>query len=378
MLPADATLIGSDGQIAVRDVRETMFVHGAMGWGEVGPVEVDDVFVQFDHKGPLLRLRTVRGFELRCTPDHVCFGRLNPLLRQYSLYLHERSTLGFRVGMTKDLMRELVGMQNLKRDLFSTGYEIIERVWLIETTENLAQATFLEKFASFKYGLPTIPFSAQHVESELSEAMIHELFNRIDTPSRAQQLLLEWHMFEDQPHITLRLSGATPGTSNAIQFVVFGATERTAGQNSFAHLIRIDSTKELNRHEHKQFKRRMSNQGTWHLEVTRDDLEEAQLFVKTLSHLDNLEIVKKIQLSKKAPFYLLPASHVKPGMAVPVLGARGIEEDTVCDVKLEDYHGPLYDVRADGLQNYLVGNWVAMAYGGLKLHDLAENVSADR
>ena len=74
--------------------------------------------------------------------------------------------------------------------------------------------------------------------------------------------------------------------------------------------------------------------GKLQLEITRDDLEEAELFVKTLSHLDNLEVVKKIQLTRKQPFYVLPASHLKPGMLVPVIGRKGqIEEDTVAYFK---------------------------------------------
>lgn len=118
-----------------------------------------------------------------------------------------------------------------------------------------------------------------------------------------------------------------------------------------------------NRAEHKHFKRKQSKHGLWFLEITRDDLEEAELFVKTLSHLDNLEIVKKIQLTRKAPFYILPASHLKPGMLVPIMGRNGnIEEDTVAMVEVEEYKGPLYNLQVRDLHNFIAGQWVVMCY----------------
>ncbi len=363
VLTADLHLLCPDKERLVREVREETSVIGAMGWGEVGREKVTDVFVQYDHKGPVLTLTTSRGAVLRCSPEHQCFGRLNPLCRQHYLYLMERSSLGFRVGLSSDLNRDLFAMQNLKRDLFHQQ-EVTDRLWIVEATDSLIRASFLEKLCTFKYGLPNIPFSGRNLESDLPDELVLELFNRIDTPSRAHQLLMDWYMFEDCPHITLRLSGAQAGTSNAVQFVIFGGGEKNRGKTHFTHLIRIDSAVELKRAEHQQFKRRMGSQGMWNLEVARDDLEEAQLFVKTLSALDNLEVVRKIQLTKKAPFYILPASHLKVGMNVPIMGAQGIEEDTVVSISVEDFQGPLYDFRLPGLCNYIAGQWVVMAWQG--------------
>ena len=115
-----------------------------------------------------------------------------------------------------------------------------------------------------------------------------------------------------------------------------------------------------------QFKiarKQRSKHGLWYLEVTREDLEEAELFVKTVSNLDNLEVVKKIQLTKKAPFYVLPASHLKRGMLVPILNTRGvIEEDIVNKIEIYDYEGPLYDLQVNDLHNFITGQWVVMCY----------------
>lgn len=361
MLPADSKILCGSNSVSITEVREEHTVSGASGWGETGLTRVGDVYVNYDHKIPLVKLTTARGAVLRCTPDQLCFGRINPMVRQYSLYLHERSSMGFRVGVSPDLMKDILAMNSLKHDLFNQQ-EVTDRFWIIETTANLPNSVFMQKYAVFKYGLPDIPFSCRQPEAELSEDMTREMFNSIDTPSRAHEMLRDWHMFVDHPHITMRLSNSNNPSSNAIQFVIFGGTDKTQ-VNRYSHLIQISGAVESNRAEHRHFKRKQGRHGLWFLEITRDDLEEAELFVKTLSHLDGLEIVKKIQLTRKAPFYILPASHLKPGMLVPVMGKKGlVEEDTVAAVEIQDYKGPLYNLQVHDLHNFIVGQWVVMCY----------------
>lgn len=360
MLPADAKILRGDESVAITDIREEHPVSGASGWGEISLTRVRDVYVNYDHRIPLIKLVTARGAVLRCTPDQLCFGRINPMVRQYTLYLQERSSMGFRVSVSADLTRDLISMNSLRHDLFNQQ-ELVDRIWIIDTTANLPNATFMQKYAVFKYGLPDIPFSARQPDSELSEDMTREIFNSIDTPSRAHELLRDFNMFIDHPHITMRLSNSSNPGSNAIQFVIFGGSEKGA-VNRYSHLIQISGTVDPNRVEHRHFKRRQGKHGLWFLEITRDDLEEAELFVKTLSHLDGLEIVKKIQLSRKAPFYILPASHLKPGMLVPILRQGLIEEDTVATVDFEDYKGPLYNLQVHDLHNFIAGQWVIMCY----------------
>ncbi len=364
MLTAETRLLTPEGPRATRDIREENEIVAAGGWGESIPTKVADIFVQFDHKGPVLSLTTSRGAKLRCSPDHPCCGRLNPVNRLYHLYLMERNALGFRVGLSSDLMKDLMATQSLRQDLFNQQ-EIIDRVWIIESTENASKAHFLLKYAMFKYGLPDVPFSGRQVESEFSDEMIRELYNRIDTPSRAHQMLLDWLMFEDSPHVTMRLAKAGQTSSNAVQFVVFGGTDKAGSRPGYTHLIRIDNVQDPEKAEHKQFKRRQTSHGQWYLEVTRDDDEEAQLFVKTLSALDNLEIIRKVQLTKKPAFYLLPASHLKIGMLVPVIGDRGvIEEDTIVEIDMEEHQGPLYDVKTTDGCTYIADGWVTMSWTG--------------
>ncbi len=362
MLPFDAKIYCGHKMLEIKDVREDTRIVASSGWGETNDTNVKDVFVNNVTDTPLLQLTTSKGAILRCTPDQLCFGRFNPSLRMYSLYLHERSSLGFRIGLTSDIIHEAIGMMtaNSKSD---GKRSVTDRIWVIENNPNLTASTFMHKLVMAKYGLPDIPFNSKHKESMLNDELIKKLFDSIDTPVGGKELLRDSNMFIEHPHLTLKLSDSDNPNSNSVHFVIFGGKEKGASGH-FPHLIQVQGITDPNSADQfKMARRQKSNHGLWYLEVTREDLEEAELFVKTVSNLDDLEIVKKIQLTKKAAYYVLPASHLKRGMLVPILNSRGvIEEDAVNKIEIYDYDGPLYDLQVNELHNFITGQWVVMCY----------------
>ncbi len=362
MLPADAKIHCGYDLADVKDIREDSRIIASTGWGEVGETYVKDVFINNVTGSPLLQMTTSRGAVIRCTPDQLCFGRFNPSLRMYTIYLHERSTLGFRVGMTSDIVHEAISMMTNNKKIDGKR-NVTDRIWVIENNPNLTNATFVHKLIMAKYGLPDIPFNAKHMESMLTEEHIKRLFDNIDTPIGAKELLRDSNMFIDYPHMTVKSCCDENMTSSSVQFVIFGGKEK-ASSGHYPHLIQVQGISDPNSAEQfKMARRKSSSHGLWYIEVTREDLEEAELFVKTVSNLDDLEIVKKIQLTRKAAYYVLPASHLKRGMLVPIMNHRGvIEEDVVSKIELLDYDGALYDLQVHQLHNFIVDQWVVMCY----------------
>lgn len=362
MLPSDAKIFCGNKLVDIKDVKEDSTVVASRGWGEIGETSIKDVFVNNVANTPLFQITTSRGAVLRCTPDQLCFGRFNPSLRVYSLYLHERSSLGFRVGLTSDIIHEAISMMTAKSSL-DERWSVTDKIWVIENNPNLINATFMYKLVMAKYGLPDIPFSPKHKDSMLSKEHILHLFDSVDTPVGAKELLKDSNMFLEYPHMTVKLSDSDNPGGNSVQFVIFGGREKSPNGH-YAHLIQVQGVKDPNSAEQfKAARNHRSNHGLWYLEVTRDDLEEAELFVKTVSNLDNLEVVKKIQLTRKAAYYVLPASHLKRGMLVPILNQKGIiEEDFVSKIEISDYEGSLYDLQVRGLHNFICGQWVLMCF----------------
>lgn len=362
MLSPELQVLTPNEPRPLKECREQQQIRGAVGWSQTGIDRVIDAYAHFDYRGPLLVMTTRKGHVLRCTPDHPCFCRLDTGNTLFYLYLMERSSLGFRLGLTQNLMQEVLAQQKIEGDLFQAP-EVQDRIWIIEATENVQQAVFLHRLACFKYGLPDLPFQSRGGNGDLSDQLLRDLYERIDTRSRARQLLADSMMYEHHPHVTVRFAADAKGRSNAIQFILFGGEQRPSG-GCYEHLIRIDGSVALSQQTSVHFQRRQTRQGTWHLEVTRADLDEAQLFVKTLAALDNLQVIRKIQLTRGSPFYILPASHLKLGMMVPVVGSKSIEEDRVVKIAVEDYQGPVYDLKVASLYNYLVDGWVVMANAG--------------
>ena len=362
MLPSDSKIYCGHTSLAIRDIREGSRIVASSGWGDTSDTFVKDVFINYVTNSPLLQITTSRGAVLKCTPDQLCFGRYNPSIRMYSLYLHERSSLGYRIGLCSDIFTEAIEMVRANHTVDGRRRSV-DNIWIIENNPNLTNSTFIHKLAMAKYGLPDIPFDANYKTSELNDKLIKELFNRIDTPVGAKELLRDSNMYIEYPHITLKFSDLDNPRSNSVQFVIFGGKDKTVSGHYF-HLIQVQGVQDPNRSEQmKNARRQRSEHGLWFVEITKEDLEEAELVVKTFSNLDDLEVVKRIQLTKKSPYYIMPASHLKRGMLVPILNSKGvIEEQTVDKIELFEYKGSLYDLQVNELHNFIAGQWVVMCY----------------
>ena len=362
MLPADAKIYCDSDMLDIKDIREDDHIVASAGWGEVGEACIKDIFINDVKDATLLQMTTSRGAVIRCTPDQLCFGRFNPSMRMYSVYLHERSTLGFRIGITSNIIHETIGMMTMNAKIDGKR-NVTDRIWVIDNNSNLTNAVFIHKLIMAKYSLPDVPFCSKHKDSMLSDEYIKRLFDCIDTPVGAKELLRDSNMFMNHPHMTLKLADSENSGSNSVQFVIFGGKEKTPN-GRYPHFIQIQGVTDPNSLE--QFKvsrKKSSNHGLWYLEVTREDLEEAELFVKTVANLDDLEVIKKIQLTKKSAYYVLPASHLKRGMLVPIMNSKGvIEEDSIVSVEELAYDGPLYDLQVNDFHNFIVDQWVVLCY----------------
>jgi hypothetical protein len=357
MLPDGTDIMAGDAELAISELSEGQAVKTARGWGTLASEELEALGCQ-EREANLFKLTTSSGKTLRCSPNQTLFARIDQQVKYYSVYLQERSTLGFRLGISYDLIGEFTSPAVYKAE-FERGVstEIIDKIWIIENTTSLEEANFIQKFAAFKYGVPDVAFNAKKREiTELGEDFTKMIYENLNTPANALKLLQDSYMQLECPHITLRFLDIYPPVSNAIHFVIFGGPLRPDRQG-FSSLIQIGS-KTKSFEEPKTNKRHVIKQGNWNLEVTRDHLDEAELFVKTLSHLDNLDIIKKIQIHKKNPYYVLPASHVKRGMIVPVLAENNtIDEETVCRVDIEEYSGKLYAPRVKAARNLVASRW---------------------
>jgi DNA helicase-2/ATP-dependent DNA helicase PcrA len=70
------------------------------------------------------------------------------------------------------------------------------------------------------------------------------------------------------------------------------------------------------------------------------------------------DVISRARLTRRTTFPFLPASHIQPGMRVPVLIDGEIVDRQVLSVEWEDYEGPVYDLSVPQTHNYVANGMV--------------------
>src|SRR2546425_701727 len=351
----EGTLIETPrGAKPVEQIREGEQIVAGTGWGSAGLARVEAVRRSpFD--GVVVSIKTEDGRELRATPNHMLFARIDPDPNCHYVYLMYQERLGYRIGVTRGVRsgdeKALVCGFTIR-----TNQEIADRLWILATCESLADAQYLESYFSAQYGLPTMVFHVRGRRMALAQAHIDRLYGDIDTRSRAERLMSDMLLFSDYPHH--RAGAITRGgvSRKIVHFTMFG-DPRPHGWHE--HRIQLVSSDEaLWEAVSLVALPRRGKRRTWRIETSRKDYDKGLEFVRGLCQVANLQLVRRARLTRNRAFQFMPASHVRPGMIVPIVEAGGVREARVAAVELRGYQGLVYDLTVENLRNYVAGGLV--------------------
>ncbi|OLC15744.1 MAG: hypothetical protein AUH29_07060 [Candidatus Rokubacteria bacterium 13_1_40CM_69_27] len=351
----EGTLIETPrGAKPVEQIREGEQIVAGTGWGSAGLARVEAVRRSpFD--GVVVSIKTEDGRELRATPNHMLFARIDPDPNCHYVYLMYQERLGYRIGVTRGVRsgdeKALVCGFTIR-----TNQEIADRLWILATCESLADAQYLESYFSAQYGLPTMVFHVRGRRMALTQAHIDRLYGDIDTRSRAERLMSDMLLFSDYPHH--RAGAITRGgvSRKIVHFTMFG-DPRPHGWHE--HRIQLVSSDEALWEAVSLVARpRRGKRRTWRIETSRKDYDKGLEFVRGLCQVANLQLVRRARLTRNRAFQFMPASHVRPGMIVPIVEAGGVREARVAAVELRGYQGLVYDLTVENLRNYVAGGLV--------------------
>src|SRR5256886_12086482 len=65
---------------------------------------------------------------------------------------------------------------------------------------------------------------------------------------------------------------------------------------------------------------------TWRIETSRKDYDKGLEFARSLCVSAGMEVVRRARFTPGKAFQFMPASHVRPGVAIPIVKAREIGE----------------------------------------------------
>jgi DNA helicase-2/ATP-dependent DNA helicase PcrA len=351
-LPAAALVATPRGERRIGLLRSGDRVLTGAGWGatRIAPVEKA---LRRRYRGRLARITTKGGRTLDATPNHLCFARIEPQRGMHYVYLMWKRGVGFRLGVTSGVRATSDGAIVNGIEV-RTNQELADATWIVWAGRDAAEARFREQFLAARYGLPTLVFRVRGRRMAPDPAWVNKLFAEIDTESAAERLMGDFHL--DRRFAHHRPNAVVRGglARRIVWFTMFGDGRRSE------HRVQFNTSgDDLRARATTQFPVRDGKQGTWRIETSRKSYEDALELAEGITHLDDIELITRARLTKQAAFTLMPASHLREGMVVPVREPGGeIGEDEVASVDAVDGSRDVFDLSIPGQRNFVANGIV--------------------
>lgn len=290
------------------------------------------------------------GHTIQGTPHHIVFA--DPMLDRdkWVVYLMHRSDRGWRIGLTKSVRIGPSGEELGPR--VRVNQEHADALWLLRVCETRADAAYWEALYAAEYGLPTALFHGQGRRLAMGDEQLVQLFDVLDTETRAKELMADLDLHPDFPHI--RPNGG--GRRQTLNLSMFGGERRTAGIDH--HRVQWCSNRAdvAERLANAGLPVRASKHASLRFETMRKDYVEAVALARTAADAGGLHINRRAQIGDRV-WAFTPLSHLRPGMTVLVDdGDGGLEPARVDEVETVAYDGPVYDLEVEGTHNYCANN----------------------
>ena len=354
-LVGDTKIQTVSGTKKIKEIKEGEKVLCAAGNGNIKEGIVESKKIK-DYKGDIIKITTQDGNIIKGTPNHIIFAKLAPDYNNFYVYLMYKQGLGYRIGQTR-------GVRKNDKSEIQNGLSVRmrqekgDKIWLIKTCKTLQEARYFESYYAFLYGIPTLVFHPVGRELQWTQKNINELFNNIDTESRAEKLMQDLGIFKEYPLIVPQASIRGGTQRKIVNIVYFAGTERKDGK--CGHRVYINSSDE-------NFKKQLIKNGlntrkgkasTWRVEIERAKYEDAYEFAENISNISNDIIVSsKINLIKHKFFNFMPLSHIRENMIVVVYENGELKEDIVKKVEIEKFEGKVYDLNIQEYRQYFANN----------------------
>jgi len=339
------------GQKPIETVQKGDKVRAASGYGNTDFFTVT-AKKRFIHKGELVRIKTVSGKELMCTPNHLFFARWYKT-EDYFVYLMYTPYKGYRIGVAKgtrfDGKKDDIGLR------VRANQERAERMWVLKVCASRQEASYFESLFSYKYGIPMTVFHAFANRSmKFGQPYIDALYQEIDTTQRAKELMVDLGLAFDYPHFAPQATTRNSNKRVTVNVVLFGDKRKTGTSNWSASRISANTTDHQDLHAFTEagYTVRAGRAGTFRSEVHNLDYGKIEQALKTLCDVQPLQISKYGFLTDKK-FHFMPAAQIHPGMMLPMLAGEDLVDEKVMSVEKISHAGPVYDLDIDKVHNYI-------------------------
>jgi len=348
----------ADGEKAVEDVTKGEEVISASGYSKTGKFTVTAV-KSFPYSGEIIKITTVSGKQLSCTPNHLLFARFDKTDSHF-VYLMYAKPYGFRIGITKgtrfDGKKDDIGLR------VRANQERADRMWILKICPTRAEAQYNEALYSYKYGVPQVVFHAFNNRAmAMTQEQIDSLYKEIDTETRGHEVLKEAGLNFDYPHFVPQATTRYKTKRLVINVVLFGSRRMTVRSNWADSRISANTTdkNDLSLFEKLGYSVRPGRANTFRSEIHSMDYGKIETILDEFrSELGSDVYVNRYAFMTDQKFAFTPAGNLHPGMTVPIERGGEIVGDQIKTVVKEMYDGLVYDLDIDQVHNYVAGGIV--------------------
>ena len=353
-LPPNAKISTLNGCIKIKDIKAGTTILTAVGKGHTSVSQVTRVFCN-EKKAQLLTFTTEDGKKLTVTDNHKMFCFLPTHHTHEALffvYLMHQKNMGWRIGITKSLPIRL-RLEYHADSIFALG-----------TFKTEQEARFYESYYAAKYGLPTVTFRARPGQS-LEDEWLNKLFKSLDTKKGAQQIAKDFGLELDSP--VFCVDAVTRGVTARLKVNLLMCHRNYRGKTAIdgflenpkiVHLVHMETfnAKAIHTLEKNGFSLQKAKKGKrFRLQTT--DLRKAWEVAERIAKLTGAFIDKKFQVGRynyqHLPSRIVPASHIVPGVYVPVLNGKSIEYKMVVSRKETIKTLKTYDLEVNKTHNFI-------------------------
>jgi DNA helicase-2/ATP-dependent DNA helicase PcrA len=357
-LPRGTRVLVPSGTVPIEQVSVGDEVVTAIGKGELGVSRVSHVFRR-TKSARVLTFVTESGARFSATDNHKLFCRIErgAATNGHSyVYLMERRNLGWRIGVTNDLITRLA----LERSA--------DRIIGIKACASEAEARYFETLWSLMYGLPMTPFKPRK-GMQLVGPYFHQLFAHLDTQTNAERLAMHLGISLTAHHDAL--DGVRRGGQSRVKVILTmcdrgyrakgpASLHRSAGVR---HAVTLETSddKVVKRLDHAGISCTKAKRG-WRTRRVSQSLREMRAYAERLQTLTGaiLEVrcaVGRVHKQHKTAL-VIPASNVLPGMLLPVVHGANVQYERVVEVQSARQIGTVYDLEIDRSHNYIANSVV--------------------
>ncbi len=361
-LPNGTKVLTPKGYKSIEHIKEGEEVISASGHSRTLPSKVTKVKTK-NYKGKIVKIKTLLGKTLSATPNHILFGKVNPLPNKHLVYLMYRQDKGYRIGRS-------IGMRSYDKNYTNAigiqvrcNQEHADKMWVLRICDSKPEATFYEALYSSLYGIPTMVFHliGRNEGMSFTQDYIDRLYNEVDTRSRVLKIFEDFDLFSAYPHF--RPKTRFEANRFMLNLVMFGNNRITQKAPWGRHSLQFGTSEKSLRplFESAGLPCHDGKKHTWRMETARINFADAY---STAEHI--LQIDKRIDLKRKAllvadkkAFSEFPASHFHAGMSIAVYHKGEIFEDEVTDISLKEFNGSVYDLDIADTHNFIAQEFVA-------------------